>query len=122
MPFSTYVTVKNLQSSAALETRIIELANRLDPFAQIIRCDVAVEVPHRHHRQGRAFHVRIQLHLGMPGQEIVVSHDPGDDDAHHDPYVTVRDAFDAARRQLQALTERMRGEQKARDAVAPQAR
>jgi ribosome-associated translation inhibitor RaiA len=120
MSFSTYVTFKNLESSEALEARIVELANKLDPFAQIIRCDVAVEVPHRHHRQGRAFHVRILLHLGMHGQEIVVSHDPGDDDAHHDPYVTVRDAFDAARRQLQQFTERLRGEQKARDAtVAP---
>jgi ribosome-associated translation inhibitor RaiA len=119
MPFSTYVTFKNLESSEALETRIVELASKLEPFALVTRCDVLVDLPHRHHRHGSPFHVRIQLHLGKPGEEIVVSHDPGDDGAHHDPYVTVRDAFDAARRQLQAFTERQRGEQKARDAVAP---
>lgn len=117
MPFATYVTFKNLESSPALEARIVELANKLEPLASINRCDVAVELPHRHHQKGSAFHVRIQLHIGSPGKEIVVSHDPGDGDAHIDPYVTVRDAFDAARRQLQTFLEKVRTDQKARDAV-----
>lgn len=118
MPFATYVTFKNLESSPALEARIVELANKLEPLANIHRCDVAVELPHRHHQKGRPFHVRIQLHVGSPGKEIVVSHDPGDDEAHQDPYVTVRDAFEAARRQLQSFLDKLRDEHKAAGAVA----
>ncbi len=116
MPFATYVTFKNLESSPALEARIVELANKLEPLANINRCDVAVELPHRHHQKGRPFHVRVQLHMGS-GKEIVVSHDPGDDDAHLDPYVAVRDAFDSARRQLQTFVNKLRSEQHTRDAV-----
>jgi ribosome-associated translation inhibitor RaiA len=36
----------------------------------------------------------------VPGKELVVSRDPGDVHAHKDVYVAIRDAFDAAERQL----------------------
>jgi cold shock CspA family protein len=45
------------------------------------------------------YHVRIDL--TVPGDELVVSRDPGKDQAHEDVYVAIRDAFDAARRQLE---------------------
>lgn len=41
----------------------------------------------------------------VPGRELAVNHD-----RHHDAYVAVRDAFDAAHRQLEVRAERLRGD------------
>jgi len=80
-------------------------AQRPDPgaggpevFDGVVGCKVVVEEPHRHHRTGRQFHVRVDV--SVPGRDIVVSNDPGDAKAHEDAYVAVADAFDAAHRQL----------------------
>jgi len=101
MPIPTKVTFKGLSTSEALESRIIELTEKLGHVRDgIERCDVLVEVPHRHHRRGREFHVRIQLSIAGAPADVIVSHDPGDAEAHSDPYLAVRDAFVAARRQL----------------------
>jgi ribosome-associated translation inhibitor RaiA len=94
------IKFRELEPSTALTTRIRELATRLERFFDRIQfCEVAVELPHRHHRQGRQYHVRIKL--DVPGTMLVVSNDPGPDEAHEDIYVALRDAFDAARRQLE---------------------
>jgi ribosome-associated translation inhibitor RaiA len=94
------ISYRGLQSSPAIEQQIREWASRLDAlYARIQRCDVVVEAPHRHQRQGQQFHVRVTL--GVPGGPLVVSHDPGPDEAHQDVHVAVRDAFQALRRQLE---------------------
>jgi ribosome-associated translation inhibitor RaiA len=54
---------------------------------------VVVEQPAKHHQQGKPFNIHIDL--TVPGSEIVV-----DRQENEDVYVAVRDAFDAARRQL----------------------
>ena len=51
-----------------------------------------------HHHKGNLYHVRIDI--SVPGDEIVVSREPHKDHSHEDAYVTIRDAFDAAKRQL----------------------
>jgi ribosome-associated translation inhibitor RaiA len=58
---------------------------------------VVVEAPHRQHKKGTLYHIRVDLTL--PGEEIVVDRDP-DDHAHEDVYIAIRDAFEAVRRQL----------------------
>jgi ribosome-associated translation inhibitor RaiA len=42
--------------------------------------------------------VRIDIHV--PGEELVVTRDGSKNPAHTDVYVAIRDAFDAAARQL----------------------
>jgi hypothetical protein len=42
----------------------------------------------------------VRIDLTVPGAELVVSRDPELDHGHEDVYVAIRDAFDAARRQL----------------------
>lgn len=94
------ITFKDLDKSEALEARIREWVDKLERvYDRIVRCEVLVETPHRHHRNGRQYHVRVRL--TVPGGEIVVSHDPGPDGAHEDAYVALRDTFNAARRQLE---------------------
>ncbi len=85
-------------------------------FDRITTCSVVVETDHRHQRRGRLFHVRIDLIV--PGREIVVRRDPSEHHAHEDLPVAIRDAFDAARRQLQDYVREMRGDVKAHEPPA----
>jgi hypothetical protein len=45
----------------------------------------------------------------MPGRELVVSRDPAEHDAYEDVYVAIRDAFDAAKRQVEDQARVARG-------------
>lgn len=94
------ITFRNMDHSAALEANIREKAVKLAQFCEdIMHCRVVVESHHKHQHQGNLYHVRIDL--TVPDQEIVVSREPGAHHSHEDPYVTIRDAFNAATRQLQ---------------------
>ena len=42
-------------------------------YDRIVRCEVMIETPHRHHRNGRQFHVRVRL--TVPGGEIANFYD-----------------------------------------------
>jgi hypothetical protein len=68
-------TFRNMDASAAVAARVQEEADKLDKyFDRITSCRVIVEAPHRHHRRGEPFHIRIEL--GVPGKELVVTHVP----------------------------------------------
>jgi len=101
------ITVRNLPHSAALEERIRESAAKLEEFhPRIVSCRVAIEASGKHRRSGRQFEVRIDVRV--PGDELVVNR------AHsEDVYVAVRDAFNAARNQLQERAQIVRGDTKA---------
>jgi ribosomal subunit interface protein len=111
------ITFKEVPSSPALEACIREHAAELDRYHDGIgHCRVVVERPHRHQRQGNLYAVRIDLTI--PGHELVVGHESSQDHAHEDVYVAIRDAFDAARRQLQDHVGRERRQPKHREAAA----
>ena len=94
------VTFKGMDPSPALEARIHDKVARLERFERdILRCHVTIETPHRHHRQGRMFRARVEVFV--PRGDIVVTRESPQDHAHEDPYVAVRDAFDAVVRQLE---------------------
>jgi ribosome-associated translation inhibitor RaiA len=93
--------------SDAVEAKILERADRLSRFSDDIqKCQVWVESPHGHHRKGYLYGVRIRL--TVPGEEIVVELQPTEEDV----YVSIREAFDAARRKLEDYERRRRGEVK----------
>jgi hypothetical protein len=72
-------------------------------------------VPNIAHRKGDTYRVRV--HLAVPGApDIVINRDPDVTGAHEDVYVTIRDAFKAARRQLQDLVREQQGQVKAHTA------
>lgn len=101
------ITFRNMEPSEAMEANVRERADKLNQFYdQIMSCRVVVESQHRHHHKGNIYHVRIDL--TVPDDELVVSRDPKDNHAHEDAYVAIRDAFDAARRQLKEYAEKRR--------------
>jgi cold shock CspA family protein/ribosome-associated translation inhibitor RaiA len=102
------VTWHGIEKSEAVEADIVEKANKLGEFyGQIIGCRVVVEPATRRHHHGNLFRVRIDVEV--PDTHILATRDPALDHAHEDIYVAVRDAFDAARRQLQDYARIRRG-------------
>lgn len=107
MQLPLQITFRQIPHSDAIEAKIREKAARLDRFAEhIMACRVVIEAPHRRHHQGTLYQVRIDLTL--PGGELVVNREPRLNHAHEDVYVAIRDAFDAAARQLEDYVRRQR--------------
>ena len=110
MQIPLQITIRVMETSEALETHIREKAQKLDEFfTNIMSCRVVVEVPHNHHHQGKHFNVRIDI--GVPGNEIVVNRDHSED-----VYIALRDAFNAAKRQLEDYARKIRGDVKNHEA------
>jgi ribosomal subunit interface protein len=105
------ISFRNMDPSPAVEARIREKAAKLERFHdRIIGCTVVVEAPHKHHHKGKLYSVHIDISL--PGKDVVVDRSKPLDHAHEDVYVALRDAFNAAVRQLEDHTRRMRGDVK----------
>jgi ribosomal subunit interface protein len=120
MPFPLEISFRNMDPSPAVEARIREKAAKLERFHdRIIGCTVVVEAPHRHHHKGKLYSVHIDI--SVPGADLVVDRAKPLDPSHEDVYVAVRDAFNAAARQLEDHTRRMRGDVKSHGSAAPPA-
>lgn len=99
MTIPVEVQFRNIARSDALEDEIREKAEKLSRFYDRIHsCRVVVEAPHKHHQYGNNFNIKLEVRI--PGEPIIVTHDPGDVNTHQDPYIVLRDTFNAARRQL----------------------
>jgi ribosome-associated translation inhibitor RaiA len=94
------ITFRHMDRSPSLEAGIRRKADELDQlFDRIISCRVVVECRHRHHHQGNLFDVHIDLSL--PGSQVVAGRNHPISHAHEDAHAAMRDAFDAARRQIE---------------------
>lgn len=116
MKLPLQITYRNMESSEAVEENIRKWAAKLDRVCgDIMRCDVVVEAPHKHQRKGGHFHVR--LDITVPGSELAINREPDPHHGYTDVYVCIRDAFQAAERQLEQYVCRRKGEIKAHEAV-----
>ncbi len=107
MPLSIQITWRDIEPSAALGARIRELAQRLAKVdAEIIHCHVIIALPHKHSHRGRIYEVRIEV--TTPGAHLIAQHEHPERHSHEDPYVAVRDAFQAMRRQLKDREKKRR--------------
>jgi len=103
MPVLLQVTLRGIPHSDAVEAAIRRKVAGLERvYARITAVRATVEAPHHHHHQGNLFTVKLDVTL--LGGEIVVNRDHAED-----VYVALRDAFQAARRQLIEQAERGQG-------------
>jgi ribosomal subunit interface protein len=105
------ITSRDFEIPQWLENEIRTKVSRLEKFNKdLIDCEVAVEAPVGHHRKGGPFTVRINLQV--KGREMAVSnrHDT-------DLRAAVREAFDAARRQLEDYSRQVQHEVKTHDST-----
>lgn len=119
MKLPLQITFRDLPPSDALEAAIREKAQKLEQFHdRIMGCRVMIEAPHQHRSKGKLYHVRIDI--TVPGDELVVNRAPAKHHSHSDAYVAIRDAFEAARRQLENYAARRRGEVKTHEPTLQQ--
>ena len=94
----------NMDASPSLEAEIRERVDRLERrYAHLIGCRVTLEGLHNQHRTGNIHEVHIVL--SVPGRDLVVSHEPHrarERRAKPDLRSSVREAFQAAERQLES--------------------
>jgi cold shock CspA family protein len=100
------ITIHGLSLSEGRKERIRQKAEKLGHYdPRLTSCRVTCEQSHRHKRNGNEYNVRIEL--GVPGSTLVITREPrGDFD------VALRDAFDAARRQLEDAVRKRDGRTK----------
>lgn len=105
------ISYRNMAKSESVDRLIHDKVVKLERVCDhISSCRVAVEKA-QHRRAGNPYRIRIDLTV-PPGHEVVVTRNPGEGRAHEGLPTVVRKAFEAARRQLQDLTERQRGQVK----------
>lgn len=111
MPLPLQITFRGMEPSPAVEWRIREKAVKLERFCdRIAGLRVVVDAPHRRHSKGRLYTVRVDL--TVPGREILARKGVSQNHAHEDVHVAIRDAFNAAARQLENGARRRRGDAK----------
>jgi ribosomal subunit interface protein len=101
------ITYRHMEHSPAMDTRIVELAARLEGLdPRITTCHVVVDQVDRHKTKGNQFEVHIVLHVPGRGEVVATRR------SHEDPYLAVNEAFDAVTRQLEEELEIQRGDVK----------
>ena len=99
----TAIVFRDMEPSSALtadiESRVARLRTHFPALLET--CQVVVDKPHERHTKGN--HYRVVIELGTSKGPVVVSKEHGERDEHEDAYLSVRDAFKAAERQLEPL-------------------
>jgi ribosomal subunit interface protein len=114
------IQFRNMSASEAVDAAVRRRVAKLEHLAgQLISCRVTIEAPHRHHRQGNLFSVSVDLH--QSGRETLANRTPQSSREHEDVYVALRDAFNAAKRQVIKHLRTQRGDVK-RHSLLPRPR
>ncbi|MGI9533545.1 MAG: HPF/RaiA family ribosome-associated protein [Thermodesulfobacteriota bacterium] len=100
MDIPLQITYHNIKKSEVLEKKIQERVKKLEKFFDhIISCRVVIDIPHKHKIKGNVYSIKIEIHV--PNEEIVVTRSNEFDKIHKFPNVMIKDAFNAAKRQLE---------------------
>jgi ribosome-associated translation inhibitor RaiA len=103
MQIAPEITFEGSDSSDAARVQVLSEIKRLETHNQrITGCRVKVIAPSHKHRHGVGFQVHIWLTL-PPHGNIVVDNTAADDTRHEHAAVAIKDAFAAARRQIDDL-------------------
>lgn len=135
MKWPLQITYRRVMPSTEIEDWIRDEAEKLDTFYNhVLSCRVAVEIPHRHHRKGDVFHVRVGVRV--PGGEVVANREPslgGEmrrlrepaskkhleiEDTQKNLQLAIKSAFRTVERRLQDYARCQRGDVKQHEARA----
>lgn len=106
MQLPSQIVFRDLPRSNAIETDIRKRIKKLSLFSDhIMHCDVEIEKVNKNPQSGKIFLTKITI--TVPGRDIVINRKQNED-----IYVALRDAFNAARRQLKNYERQNRGQVK----------
>jgi len=101
------VVFHNIDQSNAIMEAVNKKITKLERYCdQILAGRVVLDSPHNNHHKGKVYSVSLELRT--PTKEIIVNQDQHDNHAHEDLYVAIRDAFNAAERQLKSVDKKHR--------------
>ncbi|MGO4871210.1 MAG: cold shock domain-containing protein [Roseiarcus sp.] len=103
---------QHCEPSEEIRSEIARHAKRLEKFShRITSCHVVITNPQTRHRRGDLF--QIDLRIAMPDHnDVMVNKSHGDAPEREHALVAIREAFDAAVRQIEDVTRDMRGQVK----------
>jgi len=107
------IVFDGLDASQAIEDFIAQETEKLEKhFGRITSGRVAIT---KDHAQTKT-HFLVKLHLTMPQQrQVTVSREPGEHERHTDIHAAIRDAFAAAKKQLDKQVGQMRNKHPNKD-------
>ena len=96
------ISTRDVTLTPPIEAELRKRAQKLERFyGRITSCRIAVERPTgNHHHEGGPFRVRVDI--TVPGSELVA------DEQAEEIFAAIREAFDAAERQVESFAERRR--------------
>lgn len=101
------VVYHNIDQSDAITDAVNKRISKLERYCDgIITGRVVLDSPHNNHHKGRVYSVGLEIHTSS--KEVRVNQDQHDNHAHEDLYVAIRDAFNAAERQLKSIDKKHR--------------
>lgn len=101
------VVFHNIDQSDSLIEAVNKRIEKLERYcSEIIGGRVVLDSPHNHHYKGKVYSVSLEVHT--PQLEVRVNQDQHDNHAHEDLYIAIRDAFNAAERQLKSVDKKHR--------------
>lgn len=107
------VVFHNIDQSSALNEAVQKRISKLERYCdQIITGRVVLDSPHNNHHKGKVYSVGLEIHT--PTKEVIVNQEQHDNHAHEDLYVAIRDAFNAAERQLKSIDKSHRTDKTAK--------
>ncbi|MBF0122072.1 MAG: HPF/RaiA family ribosome-associated protein [Candidatus Omnitrophica bacterium] len=106
------VVLKNVEQKAEVEAVIYEKVDKLEQVCNhIISCRIFVEQNPTHQHKSCSYHIRLDVRM-PPHHEIVVKRDSGRN-VHDTLPAVLREAFIAARRQVEEIVDRQKKHVKA---------
>ncbi|MCK4938687.1 MAG: ribosome-associated translation inhibitor RaiA [Rhodospirillaceae bacterium] len=111
MQVPVQISFHGCDHSDVLSKDIADHAIKIEEYyGRITSCRVVVEAPHKSHTKGKLFHINIEI--SIPGVGQAIHNDRGNNPAHEDVYVAVRDAFKAIESQIKTMVGKRRDEER----------
>lgn len=103
------IVFHNIEQSTSISDAVNKRISKLQRFCdRILAGRVVLDSPHNNHHKGKVYSVGLEIHI--PSKEVRVNQEQHDNHAHENLYVAIRDAFNAAERQLKAIHKKHRTE------------
>ncbi len=106
------ISYRNIRKNDDIDDLIREKVKKLERVCDhITSCRAAIEKPIEAPNTGNPFRVRLDIRV-PPGHSVIVRREPGEGVIPNNLSAVIRDAFEAAKKQLERLSARQRADVK----------